>query len=241
MDINVVLADDQPVVIAGIECALTAANHVQDTADTIKVAGSAHNFSELVELLDRCPCDVLVADYSIPGGKFGDELSLFSFLRSCYPQLCIVIFAVSKPVIVRELAKIGVQSFISKGAKLSRLVSAIHAVHAGQVYFPGIDGSSDATQAAEAPYHRHESKKLSKREAEVIRLFISGMSIQEIAERLKRQKQTVSTQKRTAMMKLGITRDVDLFWFAHETGSVGELSQPVSGSHQSDNEARTGQ
>ena len=47
---------------------------------------------------------------------------------------------------------------------------------------------------------------LSKRELEVVRLFVSGMTITEIAAQLKRSIKTISTQKNTAMRKLGIER-----------------------------------
>jgi two-component system capsular synthesis response regulator RcsB len=59
---------------------------------------------------------------------------------------------------------------------------------------------------------------LTKREFEVVRLFASGLSINEIASQLHRTKQTISSQKASAMRKLGITRDADLFRYAFESG-----------------------
>ena len=55
-----------------------------------------------------------------------------------------------------------------------------------------------------------EPNRLTPREAEIVRLFCAGSTITEIAERLHRSVQTVSTQKRSAMRKLGVSRDVDL-------------------------------
>ncbi|VTR32784.1 Capsular synthesis regulator component B [Serratia fonticola] len=70
---------------------------------------------------------------------------------------------------------------------------------------------------------RTTNYKLTRREAEVIRLYVSGMSVNDIASQLKRTKQTISSQKTSAMRKLQISRDADLFRFAFETGltSVG--------------------
>ena len=59
---------------------------------------------------------------------------------------------------------------------------------------------------------------LSKRELEVVRLFVSGMTITEIAAQLKRSIKTISTQKNTAMRKLGIERDSELFQYAQSNG-----------------------
>jgi two-component system capsular synthesis response regulator RcsB len=59
---------------------------------------------------------------------------------------------------------------------------------------------------------------LSKRELEVVRLFVSGMTITEIAGQLRRSIKTISTQKNTAMRKLGIERDSELFQYAQSNG-----------------------
>ena len=52
----------------------------------------------------------------------------------------------------------------------------------------------------------------------MLTLFVSGLGINEIAERLDRRKQTISTQKRIGMAKLGIDKEADLFKFATELG-----------------------
>ena len=59
---------------------------------------------------------------------------------------------------------------------------------------------------------------LSPREHEVLVLFVSGLSVNEIATRLDRRKQTISTQKTAGLAKLGIDKDADLFKFASELG-----------------------
>ena len=64
------------------------------------------------------------------------------------------------------------------------------------------------------------TRRLSRREAEVIRLYVSGRSVNEIASEFNRSKQTISSQKTSAMRKLGIKRDVELIRFAREMGLV---------------------
>jgi two-component system capsular synthesis response regulator RcsB len=59
---------------------------------------------------------------------------------------------------------------------------------------------------------------LSAREWEVLRLYIQGMSIGEIALRLERSGKTISTQKRSAMRKLGIESDTGLIKYAQQIG-----------------------
>lgn len=214
MQINVVLADDHPALVAGLKYAL-------EPVRTIKITGTARNSSEIIEHLETVPCDVLVVDYVMPHGAYGDGLTLLSYLRRRYPKLKIIVFTiVDNPAIVREIARLGVQSYLNKANDPDRLVSAIHAVYANAIYFPTESAGYElgAKALANGPGER---AALSKREIEVIRLYISGMSIGEIAKKLNRSKQTISSQKTTAMKKLGIVRDAELFRYAWETGADG--------------------
>lgn len=60
--------------------------------------------------------------------------------------------------------------------------------------------------------------ELSPREKEVVALFVNGLTVAEIAARLDRRKQTVSTQKMNAMRKLNATNDAELHKFAVDLG-----------------------
>lgn len=221
MQINVVLADDHPALVAGVKYAL-------DSVKTIKVTGTAQNSSQIIELLETVPCDVLVTDYAMPNGAYGDGMGLISYLRRRYPDLKIVVFTtVDNPAIVREVARLGVQSYINKTNDLDRLSSAIHAVYAHAVYFPD-ENIRQHLPVKSASGSTGERTELSKREVEVVRLYVSGMSIGEIAKKLNRSKQTISSQKVTAMRKLGIVRDAELFRYAWETGLGGTGSVPPS-------------
>jgi two-component system capsular synthesis response regulator RcsB len=159
----------------------------------------------------------------MPGGAAGDGMAMLSFLRRHHPELKIIVFTIiDNPAIVTEILKLGVGSVLNKAEDTGHLISAIHAVYAGATYisphFKSVAqylGGNIATRSA--------NHKLTRREAEVIRLYVSGMSVNDIASQLKRTKQTVSSQKTSAMRKLQISRDADLFRFAFETGltSVG--------------------
>ncbi|CAB3729705.1 Transcriptional regulatory protein RcsB [Paraburkholderia sediminicola] len=213
MKINLVLADDHPALIAGIK-------HELSGIHTLNVAGTARNSTEIVELLSRVPCDILVTDYAMPGGEFGDGITLLSFLRRRYPDLKIIVFTtISNPAMVQEMSKLGIRSVLNKIDDVGHLISAIHTVYAGSAYFSPTTQTQDAA-TAHGRMSETSVRQLTKREAEVVRLYVSGLSINEIASQLHRTKQTISSQKMSAMRKLGIERDADLFRFAYEAGLV---------------------
>lgn len=210
MKIRIVLADDHPVLVAGVA-------HVLSNVPSLEVVGTAQNSTEVVELLGREPCDILVTDYAMPGGDHGDGMVFLSFLCRRFPNLKIIVFTmIENPAIVREVAKLGVAAVVNKRGKIDELVSAIHTVCRGGRHYPA-QPVGESTPGPGEPAR----PMLSKREAEVVRLYVSGLSINEIAEQLHRTKQTVSTQKVSAMRKLGIVKDADLFRFAFEAGMDG--------------------
>jgi two-component system, NarL family, captular synthesis response regulator RcsB len=211
--IRIALADDHPVIRLGIEATL-------DDISTVKRIGSAVDSTQLVALLDSQPCDILVTDYAMPGGKYGDGLELVGFLRERYPDLGIIIItSMDKAVLIRSLLACGVDGIISKGDDMSHLRGAVQALHSKRKYYsPRITKMIKALPST-------NSSRLSPREFEVIKLYVGGTSINGIAEKLERSKQTISTQKVSAMRKLGIETDADLFKYAMELGLTQKPDQ----------------
>jgi two-component system capsular synthesis response regulator RcsB len=218
--IRVALADDHPAVLSGLK-------HDLHNVPTIEIIGTASDSGELVTLLNTNPCDVVVTDYAMPGGKYGDGLALLAYLRRTYPALRIVVFTmIENASLAREIAKIGAQAVLSKSFDTGHLISAVHAVYAGATYFRTSPRENDQLGNDFPAVAGSKASTLSRREMEVVRLFVSGLSVNEIAERLHRTKQTISAQKCRAMRKLGIARDADLFQFAYETGLIAAAHTP---------------
>lgn len=205
--IHVVVADDHPLIRVAIESAL-------DSVPALVHVGSAADSTELIALLDRHPCDVLVTDFAMPGGTHGDGLPLLHMLRERYPELQIVVFTgLDQAAIVQALFEAGISHILSKADDVSHIAAAVMAAHVGRRYLsPGI--------APLLPLRgtQRPTLALSPREREVLTLFVAGWTINAIAEKLDRRKQTVSTQKVNGMAKLGIERDADLFKYAVELG-----------------------
>ncbi|MNH45250.1 Transcriptional regulatory protein RcsB [compost metagenome] len=61
---------------------------------------------------------------------------------------------------------------------------------------------------------------MSAREREVIRCYLAGMTVTEIAEKFKRSIKTISSQKATAFRKLGVTSNNELFKIRHTIGEA---------------------
>ncbi len=187
--IRLIIADDHPAVLVG-------SKHVLETVSTVSILGSVRNSTELIRLLDSQPCDVLVTDYAMPGGEHGDGITLFEFINRRYPKLKIIVMTMmDNPALLRTLTSHGVSCIISKSDDASHLIPAVHVAYSGGTYFsPSILEIMPALGVDEPG--STVGKELSTRELEVVRLYVSGLTVNEIAERLHRSKQTVSTQKK---------------------------------------------
>jgi two-component system capsular synthesis response regulator RcsB len=207
MALRTILADDHPVVLMGARAALEA------TGD-IEVVGEATSGEALLELLASCPCDVLVTDFSMPGG--GDGLLLIDAIHRRFPRLPIVVLTmVNNSAVLQTMRARGAIGLCDKRAPLLEVAVAVrHAI----IGLPFVSETIQRQFAEACLTDRPGHARLSAREIEVVRLYVGGLSISAIAERLSRSVKTVSRQKRDAMQKLGIDHDSRLSEYAREHG-----------------------
>ncbi|KWE32920.1 response regulator transcription factor [Burkholderia territorii] len=210
--IRVAIADDHPMLLSGVA-------HELENASGLSLVGSARNSTELINLLESSPCDVVVSDYMMPGGDYSDGITLFSFIRRRYPGIRVVVLTMMENAgIVRSLIAHDVTCILSKSDAISNLVIAVYVAQSGGEYYsPKIE---QVVREMRMDRDTGMVVELSPREVEVVRLYATGMRVDDIAANLHRTKQTVSTQKTSAMRKLGIKHDAELVKYAIEVGLV---------------------
>lgn len=212
MQLKIILADDHPIV-------LTGASGVIKDAGIGAVVATATSPSELVMCLARHACDVLVTDLMTTDTTQGGGFDAICRIRRQYPTLAIVLLSATTEVAtLRAAQRAGVLGVVDKAASLAGLPAAIHAASQGNPYITlaradlmrGVD--HERQRSSTPRYDMAESSQLvSLREAEVLRLLGSGLTVSQIAHRTNRTTSTVSRQKRDAMRKLGLSTDATLF------------------------------
>lgn len=192
--IQTVFAHSWPLALAGMA-------HTVGHDETIELTGLYSSIEELTASLDTVDCDVAIVDYTLDG------LTLLDKLRHTHPDVRIVALVTHEsPVILRSILSWGITSIVSKLDDSSDIVTGIHASHRGYRYVsPTVTRMLDSTE-----HTRADMAELSRRESEVVRLYLSGIPIKTIAQQLRKGKQTISAQKVSAMRKLGVTNDVEL-------------------------------
>ena len=161
----------------------------------------------------------------MPGDDtYGDGMRLVKYLVRHYPKVQVLVLTmVSNPMIISALYDAGVAAVVLKRDNLAEIVTALRTLQSGRRYYPpGFlrDGAVDAR----SKFIGERINSLSPKEFEVLRHFIRGESMMQVAETLKRSVKTVSGQKISAMRKLDVQTDQELVAFCVES----ELFQSVS-------------
>ena len=209
--LRIILADDHPVVRIGTR-------HVVQSSGIGEVVAEASNADELVELLAREPCDVLVTDLNMPGSLHSDGYTMMEKIRRNHPNLPILMLSVSNNLgILRMISALGVLGLIDKSSSMHELPIAIQSICKGAPYISA-SLKKLATEMESQGSSADGIKALSPRESEVLRLIALGMKVKQIAEKLSRGIATISKQKSDAMRKLGVRNDAELFEFLRREG-----------------------
>ncbi|MGE7136145.1 response regulator [Luteibacter sp. NPDC031894] len=205
MPSTVIIADDHPVVVAGVETILKAHRY--------EIVARAHDTDTLLEALSEHPCDVVVTDYSMPEGIQPDGLPMIRRIRATRPDVGIVVLTMlSNPAILRGLLDMGVAAIFDKRTNLRDIPVAVHAADVGRAYLsPAIKRLFHEADCAAG--HDDLASRLSPREVEVLRAYAQGHGLSDIADRMGRSFKTISRQKRSAMAKLGLVNDAQLYQY----------------------------
>ncbi|WP_248752648.1 response regulator transcription factor [Pseudomonas sp. MWU15-20650] len=208
---RVIIADDHPIVRVGQKVVIEANGKC-------KVVGEADGPDQLLGVLSNTPCDVLVTDFAMPGGQQADGYCLLGLLHRQYPTLPVILVTMFANVAtLRTAFAHGAKAVVAKSASAKELPMAIKAVQAGRTF------ASEClrVQLVEAGTgDQSQEPQLSGKEREVVRMLASGMTVSQIAARVNRSISTISKQKSTAMQRLSISTDVDLFAYARRIGMV---------------------
>ena len=213
MTIRVILADDQPLVRAGLRMLIA------QTPD-IDVVGEAGTGTEAVQLTRDTGPDVVVMDIRMPGMDGIEATQLIT--AGAAPPGCSCSPHSTTRLRLRRAAGRG-ERIMVKDMALEDILTAIRVVAAGDaIIAPGVTRRLIG-QFADQPRSRHKPRELTEiteREREVLKLVGLGMSNTEIAAVLYITAGTAKTHVARLLAKLDARDRVQLVITAYETGLV---------------------
>ena len=198
--INVLIADNHPIVRLGVKEVLSA-------TDDFEVIADVGTTEALFETLKSVTPDVIMLEMDIP------EINGIATLRQLkqqYPDIKVLIFSgQSEDVYALSTIRAGAYGYLSKSADLDYMLSALRKVSEGNMFITNELAQRLAfDEGTQKP--RRFFRKLSTREVEVLKLLASGKRNKDVAIGLNLNEKTVSTYKARLMKKLNVDNMVDL-------------------------------
>jgi DNA-binding NarL/FixJ family response regulator len=212
MTIRLVLADDHPIVLQGLQ------QLFERHPDFQVVASCPDGATALAAVLEHQP-DVLVMDLRMPGKNGLDVLRLLAAGQS----LCrtILLTAIVRDDEVMEAVKLGVRGIVLKESSPEVLVDCVRRVYRGEQWIE----RETVTRALQRVLNRdgverEGSESLTPREIEIVRMVAQGLRNKVIAERLSISEGTVKVHLHNVYEKLGVDGRLELVLSAQQKGLI---------------------
>ena len=213
--IRVLIADDQPMVRAGLRMIL-------ELEPDIDIVGEAADGNEAVAVAAATEPDVILMDVRMPDLDGLEATRRIVGSREDGPRV-LILTTFDLDVYVYEALASGASGFVLKDIEPEKLVDAIRVIANGEALL-----SPTVTKKLIEEFVRRppdvvrpsprELEQLTAREAEIMALVARGLSNAEIAAQAFVSEPTVKTHVARILMKLGLRDRVQVVVYAYEHG-----------------------
>ncbi|MCD2463527.1 MULTISPECIES: response regulator [unclassified Streptomyces] len=190
MTIRLLLADDHPVVRAGLRAVL-------DTEPDFAVVAEAATAERAVELAAAGGVDVVLMDLQFGSGMHGSEATAAITAVSGGPRV-LVLTTYDTDADILAAVEAGASGYLLKDAPPEELAAAVRTAAAGQ------SALAPAVAHRLMDRMRTPAEALTKRELEVLQLVGEGLSNQQISKVLFLSQATVKSHLVHVFAKLGV-------------------------------------
>jgi len=209
MGLRVLVADDQPLIRAGIRGAL-------DGVDGLEIVGEANSEGQLLPLISRTSPDVILLDLQMPDTN---GAACLTRIRGAHPEVKVIALADSgSPMDIMAALERGACGYIVKSIDPFDLAAAIRQAVQGTFYTLG-------GFALRADTRLEGEVDLSGREIEVLQRVAAGLSNRAIAQELWLSDQTVKFHLHKIYRKLGVANRTEAARYAYRHGLAEAVEQ----------------
>ncbi len=213
---SVLIVDDHPITRDGLAALL-------GREPGLRVSGQAGTAKAALEELAREEPDLVLLDLNLPDK---DGLELLKDIRALHPSVPVLALSMhNEDIYATRVLRAGARGYVMKREGGERVLEAVRQVLAGRIAVsPEITESVIGTAFGRKPGVPQEPEsQLTDRELEVMRLFGSGWSKDEIARHLNIAAMTVDVHRFNIRKRLNLRHNSDFLrraiaWVAAEGG-----------------------
>lgn len=209
---KILIADDHMLIFNGIKTLFEDEPLYEVSPEPVQ------RLADLLPTLQRQLPDILLLDINLRGDN---ALDLLPEIKEAFPKLRVFIISTyTQNTLLERATAGGAEGFLTKDLTLEELRYAFAHGQSGKPYI-----SADIGALQPEKYHRRspapldafaERLGLSKREMEIIRFVVAGLTTEAIAETLYLSPHTVHTHRRNILSKLNLHSTAELVKWAYE-------------------------
>jgi DNA-binding NarL/FixJ family response regulator len=205
--LKVLLVDDHQMFIDGLQTIIKKSSQY-------RVVGIALNGSEAIEILKTLPVDIVITDINMPEVS-GTELT--KTIKLEWPDIKVLILSMyDDREIIHEIIVSEAEGFILKNAGKQELMKALGRLADGGTYYSNEVMDIITENYISKQKTIEETKSLTQRELEILKLVCQEYSTPEIGEILSISPLTVETHRKNILRKTKNKTIVGLIKFAIE-------------------------
>jgi DNA-binding NarL/FixJ family response regulator len=215
--LRVILADDEPLVRAGLAGIL-------ETDDGIRVVAQASSGHEALAMVRAHRPDVVLLDVRM--GTMDGLEALAEIRRTAGALPCLMVTTFGEDEYVAEAIRLGSDGFVLKSGDPRELLLAVRAAASGGAYFsPAVSRrllqTGLGTRFIAQQEARERFERLTQREQEVLALMGDGLPNAEIAARLHLAEGTVKVHVTSILRTTGARNRVEAALIAAQARTAG--------------------
>ncbi len=209
--LKVLIADDHPLMIAGVRRAL-------ERSEDIEIAGEAHSGPELMALVERRRPQVVLTDLRMPGT---DGANCIEQIRTTYPEVRVVVLSAceDRPSIDAAL-NAGASAFVVKSINATDIAAVVRQAASGSVFHATSAPSRKTDESGE----ENALPELTERERAILEAVACGKTTAVISRELWVSEHTVKFHLTNIYRKLGVANRAGAVRYALQNGLVAAVA-----------------
>jgi len=200
--IKIIVLDTSPIIQIGFKTLFKNSSKFE----LIECFNTIYDFKEFIKSNN---VDIIITELKLSDG---DAYDILKSIRLIKKEIPVLIFT-SKPQSLHAISilKSGAVGYLSKNSKKRQIKDTLEKIALQNFSFIETNSFTRLKNNFNEDYNKIKMDSLSKREIQVLKLFIKGEKNVQISNKLNINQKTVNTYQGRIMKKLGVDSKVELF------------------------------